>query len=58
MRENIDIDASAIMAGEASIKEIGAQIFDEILRVANGKQTKAETLGHDEFSIYKIAPSF
>ncbi|MDI5424642.1 UxaA family hydrolase, partial [Salmonella enterica subsp. enterica serovar Kentucky] len=27
-------------------------------RVANGKTTKSEDLGHNEFSIYKIAPTF
>lgn len=58
MRDHIDIDASPIMAGEASIGEIGNEIFEEIVRVANGKKTKAEVLGHDEFSIYKIAPTF
>lgn len=58
MQDNIDIDASAIMRGEASINDLGMEIYSEILRVANGKTTKAEDLGHQEFSIYKIAPTF
>lgn len=58
MSDNIDLDVSAAMRGEATIEEMGQQVFAEILNVANGKSTKAEVLGHDEFSIYKIAPSF
>lgn len=58
MIHNIDVDASPIMTGDSTIEKIGAEIFDEIVRVANGKLTKAEALGHDEFSIYKIAPTF
>lgn len=58
MKDNIDIDASSIMRGEASINDLGEAIYQEIVRVANGKTTKAETLGHQEFSIYKIAPTF
>ncbi|QWA10955.1 UxaA family hydrolase [Sodalis ligni] len=58
MSDNIDLDVSAAMRGEATIEEMGQRVFDEILKVANGKSTKAEELGHDEFSIYKIAPSF
>ncbi|WP_411177258.1 UxaA family hydrolase (plasmid) [Klebsiella oxytoca] len=58
MSDNIDIDASPIMRGEASINDIGEDIYNEIVRVANGKTTKAEDLGHKEFSIYKIAPTF
>lgn len=58
MKDNIDIDASAVMRGEASINDMGQAIYDEIVAVANGKTTKAEDLNHQEFSIYKIAPSF
>lgn len=58
MQDNIDIDVSAIMSGEASITQMGEEIYQEILRVANGKTTKSEDLGHNEFSIYKIAPTF
>lgn len=58
MQDNIDIDVSAVMSGEASIAQMGEEIYREIVRVANGKTTKSEDLGHKEFSIYKIAPTF
>jgi altronate dehydratase large subunit len=48
MKENIDVNAGRIILGEASIKEMGEEIYKEILDVASGKLTKAETLGHDE----------
>ncbi len=38
MQDNIDIDVSAIMSGEASITQMGEEIYQEILRVANGKR--------------------
>lgn len=58
MSDNIDINASGIVKGEKTIEEVGKEIFKEIIEVANGKLTKAESLGHREFGIYKIAPTF
>jgi altronate dehydratase large subunit len=48
MKENIDIDAGAIIDGRSTIEDVGKQIFEEVLRVASGKKTKAEILGHNE----------
>lgn len=58
MIDNMDIDASSIISGEKSIGEVGQEIFDEIIAVANGKLTKAESLGHKEFALYRIGPTF
>lgn len=58
MRDNIDLDLSGVIDGNQTIKEAGQLIFDEIIQVANGKTTKAEQLGHNEFSIYRIGPTF
>ncbi len=58
MQTNIDINAGRIIDGEASIDEIGKEIFDEMIKVSNGKHTKAESLGHKEFGIYKIGTTF
>ncbi|MDR1322635.1 MAG: UxaA family hydrolase [Gracilibacteraceae bacterium] len=58
MKDNIDIDVSAIIRGEASIAASGRLIFTEMLRAASGRLTKAESLGHREFGIYKIGPTF
>ena len=58
MFDNIDIDASKIISGDKTIQDVGTEIFNEVIEVANGKFTKAESLGHYEFGIYKIAPTF
>jgi len=53
MKDNIDINAGKVLEG-CSISEVGEEIFEEILRVASGKLTKAEILGHDEIGIWRI----
>ena len=58
MSDNIDLNVSQIISGEKSINEMGNLLFKEIINVSNGKTTKAEELGHKEFCIYKIAPTF
>ncbi|MDR1603595.1 MAG: UxaA family hydrolase [Gracilibacteraceae bacterium] len=58
MRDNIDIDVSAVIRGERSIAACGRALFAEMLLTAGGRLTKAESLGHREFGIYKIAPTF
>lgn len=58
MIDNIDINAGRIITDGAKIKDIGKEIFDEIVEVCNGKHTKAESLGHREFGIYRIASTF
>ena len=57
MKDNIDINAGDILEGEASMKSIGEQIFNEIIEVASGKLTKAEMLGHHEFAIHSFGLS-
>lgn len=59
---DMDINAGAIMDGEASIDSIGKDIFDLIGQVCQGAQSKSEQLGHQEFILtYKrfdqIGPS-
>lgn len=58
MMDNIDINAGRIITEGAKIKDIGKEIFDEIVEVCNGKHTKAESLGHREFGIYRISSTF
>jgi altronate dehydratase len=48
IRDNADFDATPIIRGEASIHEMGAALYDEILAVAAGKLTKSEVFGHFE----------
>jgi altronate hydrolase len=56
MRDNIDINAGRIADAEATVPQIGREIFDYLLRVASGEQTAAERLGHKEFVPWRIGP--
>lgn len=58
MPDNIDINAGRIITEGVKVNDIGQEIFDEIVEVCNGKMTKAESLGHKEFGIYRIASTF
>lgn len=57
MEDNMDLDVSDMLAGTLSLEQAGQSIWQEILEVAEGKLTKAEILGHQEFSINRIGPS-
>lgn len=58
MRDNIDINAGTIVLGLESVEEVGRRILEELFHVINGKMTKAEVLGHREFAITRIGPTF
>ncbi|MBO5543185.1 MAG: UxaA family hydrolase [Oscillospiraceae bacterium] len=58
MIDNIDINAGRVILEEASLEEVGQEIFDMMIRVSNGDLTKAESLGHKEFGIYRIGDTF
>jgi altronate dehydratase large subunit len=49
MAGDMDVDAGRILEGRATLDEVGREIYDLILRVANGEPTKSEALGHQEF---------
>ncbi|MDH7570606.1 MAG: UxaA family hydrolase [Armatimonadota bacterium] len=51
MADNIDIDAGTILTGEESISAVGRRVFQKVVSVAGGEQTRAEVLGHAEFAI-------
>ena len=57
MADNMDIDTSAVLQGKKTLDESGKEIHEFIMKVANGEQTKAEVLGHEEFSISRIGIS-
>jgi altronate hydrolase len=56
MRDNMEVNAGAIVDGERSIGEVGREIFDMVLRVASGERTASERLGHREFVPWRIGP--
>ena len=56
MAENFDLDLSDIIEGDMTIRQGGEKLWEDILRVAEGKETAAERLGHREFSLYRVSP--
>jgi altronate dehydratase large subunit len=57
LRDNMDMDMSTILQGRETVRDAGRRIFQEIVRVASGKLTKAEKLGQRDFAIFKIYPN-
>ena len=51
MQDNIDLNAGSIVDGTETLETMGRRIFEAIVAVAQGEPTKAERLGHREFSI-------
>ncbi|RDZ34275.1 MULTISPECIES: UxaA family hydrolase [unclassified Haloferax] len=56
MRANVDVNAGAVVEGDATIAEAGERVFDEVLAVADGKRTGAETRRMEEFAITEVHP--
>ena len=56
MIEDMDVDAGRILTGNASVEQIGREIYEHLLRVASGEQTKSEAqgLGDYEFVPWQI----
>ncbi|MEH6834420.1 MULTISPECIES: UxaA family hydrolase [Falsihalocynthiibacter] len=49
LRDDMDVNAGAIIEGEKTLEEVGQEIFDTIIATADGAKTKSEELGHQEF---------
>ncbi|BEU88879.1 UxaA family hydrolase [Selenomonas sp. TAMA-11512] len=54
MSDNIDYDASAVIYGEKTLAEQGRDLLDMVVETANGRQTKAESLGFMEIAIARV----
>jgi altronate dehydratase large subunit len=50
----IDLNAGTIADGAEDLEGVGERIFKEIIEVANGKLTKAEIGGHQEFALSRM----
>ncbi len=57
MADNIDLDVSGIMDDSETLDAAADRLFAEVLDVASGKPTTAETLGHREFAIHRRNPT-
>jgi altronate dehydratase large subunit len=53
MSDNMDIDTSTILDGSEGLTNVGQRIFDFIVKTANGRLTKAESLGYKEFVVFR-----
>lgn len=49
LQEDMDVNAGRIISENASVDAVGREVFDLVLRVADGGVTKSEELGHTEF---------
>lgn len=58
MIDDMDINAGEILHGK-SVDEVGREIFEKIISVASGEQTKSEQLGYgdEEFVPWQIGPT-
>ena len=54
MKEHIDLDVSKILKREMNLDQAGDELIKTTLRVASGRLTCAEALGHKEFIITKL----
>ena len=56
MQDNMDVNGGRIADGDATVAQVGQEIFDLLLRVASGERTSSERLGHKEFVPWRIGP--
>ena len=54
MSEHIDVDVSKILSREMNLDQAGDELIKATMRVANGRFTCAEALGHKEFVMTKL----
>ena len=56
MRDDMDINCGTVIDGEQSLEELGQAIFERILAIASGEQSKSEALGvgEEEFAPWPI----
>lgn len=54
--EDMDVNAGRILDGEATVEQLGKELFEMLLRVASGEETKSEMqgLGDYEFVPWQI----
>ena len=57
MEDNMDVDTSPVMKGKETLEDAGNRILETVIKTAQGELTKAEILGHQEFSISRISIS-
>jgi altronate hydrolase len=46
---DMDVNAGRVLDGEATLEEVGQEIYDRVLGLASGERSASEALGHQEF---------
>ena len=54
MSEHLDLDVSGILKREMNLDQAGSELVNITVRTANGRHTRAESLGHREFVLTKL----
>ena len=54
MSEHIDVDVSKILSRKMNLDQAGDELIKATLKIANGRLTCAEALGHKEFVMTKL----
>ena len=54
MKEHIDLNVSGILKREMNLDQAGDELINISVRIANGRSTCAESLGHREFVLTKL----
>lgn len=49
LSEDMDVNAGSIIDGQKTVEEVGQEIYDCLIKVASGEESKSEALGHKEF---------
>lgn len=49
LSDDMDVNAGRILDGEASLAEVGEEIYRKVLALASGEKSRSEDLGHQEF---------
>ena len=59
LEEDMDLNAGTILDGTETVAQVGQRIFDKLLAVAGGEQTKSEAqgLGDEEFAPWILGPT-
>jgi len=55
LREDTDISAGDILEGKKTLQQVGREIFDLVLRIANGDEAKSEYFSVQEFAIPNVS---
>lgn len=49
LADDMDVNAGRVLDGEATLEEVGQEIFDRVVGLASGEVSASEALGHQEF---------